>query len=227
LLNGTNQGYASTATLFNGLSQFTLMGWFKIDPSQYPFTGSSHLNGRASLFGQQWTAELGFYQGTNLYFYSQGIDQTIFVTSGFDPGVWHFIAVVSDQGANTTTVYLDGAVAGTAGACPGTTQPYLFSIGKNVADFPANGAFFPGNIDEVAAFDHVLSASTLQTIYKVGTGFGLSSSFSGGSLQIAWPVGSLQSATNISGPWLDEPAAVSPLTVAPGVPMKFYRAVLP
>jgi hypothetical protein len=225
VLNGTNQGYASTAPLFNGLSDFTLMGWFKIDPSQYPF---SHPDGRASLFGQQWAAELGFYQGTNLYFYSQGIDQTIFVTSGFAPGAWHFVAVVSDQGANTTTVYLDGVAAGTASACPGTTQPYLFSIGKNVSNIPSIPSFFPGSIDEVAAFDHVLSVSAIQDIYNgAGAGFSVSISWQGGSLQITWPVGQLESATNISGPWQSEPTAVSPWLVTPGGAKKFYRAVVP
>jgi hypothetical protein len=174
-LDGLGQGYASTVGLFNNRSNFTIMGWFKINPGQYPIVTDpfSHPDGRASLFGQEWAAELGFYQGTNLYFYATGITPgTIFVTSGFNPGVWHFVAAVSDAGANTTKVYLDGVLAGSANACPGTANSYLFSIGKNVAYFPASGydnAFFPGSLDEVAAFDHPLSASQIQALYQTAT----------------------------------------------------------
>ena len=224
-MNGTNQGYATTSPLLSGLSEFTILGWFKIDPSQYPFTGSAHPEGRASLFGQRLKAELAFYQGTNLYFYGDGMS-TIFVTNGFTPGAWHFVAAVSNPGSNTTTLYLDGAVVGSDLACSGASQPSLFSIGKNVSFAPEN-AFFPGNIDEVAVFDHALSASAVEGIYRAGTGFGLSISPQLGGFQIVWPVGHLESATNVSGPWQSEPGAVSPLSATPAGAMKFYRAVLP
>jgi len=232
-MNGANQGYATTAPLFNGLSAFTLMGWFKIDPSQYPFadtgTNGAHPQGRASLFGQQWAAELGFYQGTNLYFYAQGISSTIFVTSGFTPGQWCFVAAVSDPAAGATTIYLNGVAAGTAGACPGTVQPYLFSIGKNVTYFPES-AFFPGSIDEVAAFDHALSASTIAEIYVNGSPGAntLSIGKSGSSLELTWSFGRLVTSTNLlNGPWLPVPGAISPQLVAPtGIP-RFYRTVIP
>ena len=163
-MNGTNQGYVSTSQMFNGWTNFTLMGWFNIDPSQYPFP-----NGRASLFGQLWTAELGFYGGTNMYFYSQGIDAVNPVTNGFAPGLWHFVAVVSDHAAGKTTIYLDGVVVETSGACPGVTLPNYFSIGKNVSTAPPDPSFFPGSIDEVAAFDHALSASDVQSLYQAAT----------------------------------------------------------
>jgi hypothetical protein len=231
-LDGLSQGYASSVGLFNNRSNFTLMGWFKIDPAQYPFNSDpfTHPDGRASLFGQEWAAELSFYQGTNLYFYSAGITSTIFVTNGFAPGVWHFVAAVSDTAANATTVYLDGAVAGIGSVCPGTVQPYLFSIGKNVAYYPSGGydnAFFPGSIDEVAAFDHALSASAIQAIYQAGVSFSISVTNQGGGLQISWPVGHLESATSVTGAWTPVPGAVSPYSVTPTAPQMFYRAVNP
>lgn len=174
LLDGVSQGYTSTVSLFNNLSNFTIMGWFKINPSQYPFADPfANIQGRASLFGQEWAAELGFYQGTNLYFYATGISATIFANTNVTAGVWNFVAAVSDTTANTTTLYLNGVVVGTAAACPGTANSYLFSIGKNVAYFPSGGydnALFPGNLDEVAAFNHALSPSAIEAIYQVATG---------------------------------------------------------
>ena len=180
LLDGTSQGYASTASLFNNRSNFTLMGWFNINPSQYPIDNNAltHPNARASLFGQFHVAELGFYgpvSGTNLYFFNPTVSpNTIFVTSGFAPGQWEYVAVVSDATANTTTVYLNGQVAGTATACQGIANTDVFSIGKNVtASAPTDDgydiAFFPGSIDEVAAFDHPLSATTILALYQAST----------------------------------------------------------
>jgi hypothetical protein len=199
-LDGVSQGYSSSVGLFNNRSNFTLMGWVNIDPSQYPLDSNpfTHPDGRASLFGQEWAAELGIYQGTNLYFYSTGINATIFANTNVAPGVWNFIAAVSDPAANTTTLYLNGAVVGTASTCPGTVNSYLMSIGKNVAYFPSGGydnAFFPGSIDEVAAFDHALSASTIQAIYNLGLGLNsvnpsptnLTFSVSGGQMTLGWP----------------------------------------
>ncbi len=179
LLDGISQGYASSVSLFNSLSNFTIMGWFNINPNQYPIGAWDNDNafinpaGRASLFGQQWTAEPSIYQGTNLYFYSAGITPgTLFANTTLVPGVWNFLAVVSDHAAGATTMYLNGAVVGTANACPGTVQPYLFSIGKNVSSPPSGGydiTFFPGSIDEVAAFDHALSAAQIQALYQTAT----------------------------------------------------------
>jgi len=103
-----------------------------------------------------------------------GAPSTIFVTSGFNPGAWHFVAAVSDAVAGTSTVYLDGVAAGTSGVCAGSVNAYPFSIGKNVtwSDNPPDGydnAFFPGSIDEVAAFDHALPAATIQAMYQTAT----------------------------------------------------------
>lgn len=225
LMNGTNQGYATSSPLLNGLGAFTLAGWFKINPAQYPFSGPGHPEGRASLFGQRLKAELAFYQGTNLYFYGEGTS-TIFVTSGFAPGAWHFVAVVSNPGDNTTTVYLDGVVAGIDVACVPTAQPSLFSIGKNVGTSPEN-SFFPGSIDEVAVFNHALSPSAVSSLYYAGVGFRVNITPQPGYLELDWPIGNLQSATNIAGPWQNEPSAVSPWITAPAGDRKFYRAVLP
>jgi len=255
-LDGLSQGYSASMGLFNNRSNFTLMGWFNINPSQYPITTTdpfTNPDGRASLFGEEWAAELGLYQGTNLYFYSAGISQTIFVydTNKLTAGKWHFVAAVSDPAANATTVYLDGAVAGTASLCPGTVQPYVFSIGKNVAYFPANGydnAFFPGSLDEVAAFDHALPASTIQALYNASLGVSavnqsrtnLAFSVRAGQLTLAWPQDHtgwvLEAQTNavnagLGTNWVRIPSSATTNQVSVPVnlanPSVFYRLVYP
>ncbi|MEI6075327.1 MAG: autotransporter-associated beta strand repeat-containing protein [Verrucomicrobiota bacterium] len=179
-LDGSSQGYASTVSLFNNRTNYTIMGWFNLDPAQYPVSADpfSHPQARTSLFGQAQMVELGFYgpvTGTNLYFFSHGISGTIFVTNSFAPGQWEYVAVVADATHNTTTVYLNGQVVGTATAGTAFANTNLFSIGKNVT-YPTSSesgfdtAFFPGSIDEVAVFDHPLSAAAVQAIYNVGAG---------------------------------------------------------
>ena len=113
---------------------------------------------------------------------------------------------------------------------PWGTNSYLFSIGKNVAYYPSGGydnAFFPGSLDEVAAFDHALSASAIQAIYKASSSFSISIKPQGGGLQVIWPVGRLLSATNVNGPWTTNTGAVSPLSVTPTAARMFYRAFKP
>jgi hypothetical protein len=50
----------------------------------------------------------------------------------------------------------------------------------------------------------------------------LTNHFSGGNLTLSWSQGSLLEATNLSGPWVTNPAA-SPYTVPPTNPMTFFR----
>jgi hypothetical protein len=45
----------------------------------------------------------------------------------------------------------------------------------------------------------------------------------GSQLNVAWPAGILQSATEAAGPYTDVTGATSPLTVTPSGSRKFYR----
>jgi hypothetical protein len=232
-LDGLSQGYTSSVSLFNNLTNFTIMGWFNINPNQYPFTAP---DGRASLFGQEYAAELGFYGTSNLYFYSTGLTGAVITDTGFTPGQWTFVAAVSDTAANTTTLYLNGQSVGTPlAASTGAYNNYLFSIGKNVADKPSPGvdiAFFPGSLDEVAAFDHALSPATILALYQTAIGtitapFKISIASQAGHLQVTWPAGHLEAATSLTGPWTAVSGAVSPYTVPQTNSRTFYRAANP
>ena len=68
--------------------------------------------------------------------------------------------------------------------CPGVTLPYFFSIGNEVSNFPNIPSHFPGSIDEVAAFDHALSESDVQNLYKSATPVVLNIEWSGANLEL-------------------------------------------
>ena len=210
-MDGATQGYASTVSLFNNMNNFTMMGWFNINPAQFPFGNDPFTtpNGTSSLFGQEGAAELGFQGGNLLYFTSAGISRTILVTNGFPAGQWNFVAVVSDTNARATTVYLNGVAAGTASVCPGTINTNLFSIGKNVASSPTNRhdhAFFPGSIDEVAVFGSALSPSVIQAFYQSSGYFTPSAAWTVGAPIVTYWAGPGWPADTKDGPQTDDTA---------------------
>jgi large repetitive protein len=51
----------------------------------------------------------------------------------------------------------------------------------------------------------------------------ISSQFSNGNLVLDWPFGTLQSATDITGPWSDVVGATPPYTNTPSGPQEFFR----
>jgi hypothetical protein len=50
--------------------------------------------------------------------------------------------------------------------------------------------------------------------------------FSAGSLILNWPFGTLQSATNVAGPWSDVIGATAPFTNSPTSDQEFFRIQL-
>ena len=51
--------------------------------------------------------------------------------------------------------------------------------------------------------------------------------FSADNTVLSWPAGTLQSATNIFGPWQEVAGAASPYTISPALSQEFYRLKLP
>jgi hypothetical protein len=54
----------------------------------------------------------------------------------------------------------------------------------------------------------------------------LSVQYSSGKLYFNWQYGTLQSATNLPGPWSNVTGAVSPFTNTISAPQEFYRVLL-
>jgi hypothetical protein len=118
---------------------------------------------------------------------------------------------------------LDGVVVETSGACPGVTLPYFFSIGNKVSNFPDIPSYFPGKIDEVAAFDHALSASDVQSLYNLAAAVILNIKRSGASLELQWSHGTLMQADTVNGLYTPVNGASSPWPMSPAGAKKFYR----
>jgi hypothetical protein len=61
------------------------------------------------------------------------------------------------------------------------------------------------------------------TTVTVNPPAGVTIQFSAGKAILSWPCGTLQSATNVSGPWCDVSGATCPCTNQVAAPQGFYR----
>jgi hypothetical protein len=154
-------------------------------------------------------------------------------TYNFDSGLtvpasqWSFVALVVSP--TSATLYMDNANGQTNATLAGTYPSLSFA---DPLDFGTDTQFpdvraFNGNIDEVAIFNRSLSSLEIAQLYAVGSGgpqpASISIKGSGTSVVLTW-TGTLLQSTNVTGPWVTNSAAVSPLTVAPAGPRMFYRA---
>ena len=97
---------------------------------------------------------------------------------------------------------------------------------------PVHDLQFVGTIDEVAIYNKALSAAQVLAHYQAGTNqyvaLALTNALSGQfQLNWIWPAGTLQSATNVAGPYTNVTGAASPFAVTPDATNRFYRLKLP
>ncbi len=161
----TSASTSTSASLINDRTQFTIMGWF--NPSVMPqMSGDS---ARVGLFGQNDVAEFGFHTATDLGIWTPATGLVAFdPTSLISAGQWYFLAAVGD--GTQLTLYRNGSPIASALNTTNNygSSPSPFRIGAAVLD--ATGNYFSGAIDEVAVFDHALSAETINAIYAQGAG---------------------------------------------------------
>jgi hypothetical protein len=83
-------------------------------------------------------------------------------------------------------------------------------------------------MDEVAVFNYTLSAVQLSQLYAIATtGLVLTVQRLGRNVVVSWPLGTLQQANSLTGPWYAVASATSPYTNAPAGGPVFYRSALP
>jgi len=117
----------------------------------------------------------------------------------------------------------------TASAIPGVTYSWtgpngFTSVIQNPvlikADQNASGIY------HVTATSNSLASSPGTVVVTVNPAVNFSAQILAGGLILNWPYGTLQSATNISGPWNNVNDATPPFTNIPAGPQQFYRIQL-
>jgi hypothetical protein len=152
----------------------------------------------------------------------------------YNDGNWHQVVAVNQT--NVISIYVDGALDtnGTpAGIAPtnlitGNSSDVMIGSDPNYTNNPAGvGRSFAGQICEVAFFTNALTAGQVQAIYLSAITFLPETltylNMGRGQVQLNWSYGTLQSATNVAGPYQDlmntSPPYVAPITNA----QEFYR----
>lgn len=166
--DGLTADTATSVSLMNNRSQFTIFGWFN---------SAGLIGQRVGLFGQNDVCEFGFHglgpDGVaQLGIWTPSAAAFINQSTNVTPGVWYLVACVG-TGTNVN-LYLVSTNGGggfhvVQSTTSGTTTNYGVSAfpfrigGGGILD--ASGNYFTGLIDEVAVFNRALSASELSDIF--------------------------------------------------------------
>jgi hypothetical protein len=151
-------------------------------------------------------------------------DTTLTSVKSVDDNVWHQVIATRDAGSGAMIIYIDGALdsslTGPAGARTASSNLKLGGIASG-------GGFFNGSLSDVTMYQRVLATNQVATLYSAATGLfynvTLTNSWSSGKLVLGWlGNGKLLEATNLAGPWTTNVSS-SPASIAPNLPLEFYR----
>ncbi|HTR41075.1 MAG TPA: LamG-like jellyroll fold domain-containing protein [Pseudomonadales bacterium] len=143
--------------------------------------------------------------GTNFNFYINGV----LATAPFPATPANFVA-------NGNGINPDGSasIGGLGGA--------MFAIGQR-----SDAAFntFQGNVEDTAVYNYALTPQQIQSHYV--NGVSLTIRQNGKNVIINWPAGTgtLQTSTNVAGPYTSMGSAVPPYTNAANASLMFYRLI--
>jgi hypothetical protein len=147
------------------------------------------------------------------------------------PGTWYHM-VLTDDGTNmnwysNNRLVLTESVSGLGFVQNGVNGDPSVAAGPITLAIRSDGVFgdWDGGIDDVAVYNYVLSPQQIQNHFLNTTH--LTVVISGTNIVVSWPAGTLQSATNVSGPYTNVGGATSPYTNSvSGSSQRFYRAQL-
>ena len=168
-----------------------------------------------------WTWNI-YNGGANGSFTSEFADNPIV------PGTWYHM-VLTDDGTNMVWYSNNRLVFSTTHSAVGFIQNGIngdpsVAGGPTTLAIRSDGAFggWDGGIENVAVYNYVLSPQQIQNHFLNTTR--LTTVSSGNSITLKWPVGTLQSATNVSGPYVNVIGATPPsYTTSTTSPQVFYR----
>jgi hypothetical protein len=160
-----------------------------------------------AIVAGQWYYIVLTYDGTTFTLYVNGVAKA----SGTDSG---FV-----QNGNVPSGSLDYNYNYNQNHDPGASGPVTLGW-RNPVDFNP----FSGTMDDVAIYNKVLTPQQIQNHLLNTTHLNIVSS--GSNIVITWPTGTLQSSTNVIGPYVNVSGATSPYTSSVVGTQRFYRAQL-
>ena len=198
---------SSTGSLPSGLAtalqnDFSLCYWFKTsmtaNSSSQWYGGNAMVDAEVCGGTTDWGTAL--IDGGKMCMGIGNPDLTIKSTSTYNDGNWHFVTAVRNKAAGTITLYIDGSQVATTGSTTTSalTAPSFVGLGKNPC---SSSAMFTGSLDDIVAYNRVLTGTEISNMYTYLSGIPLSVGwfyFNGeiipGGIKLKWEVG--QSSNN-------------------------------
>ncbi len=237
-LGTTNIDFSETS---DGNSEFSVEAWAKGAVGQ---TLNNRIVNKGHFFDEQFALDLGTTSPSTAYRFTlrdaSGTAHDARSTIVPD-GNWHHLVGVCDEVNGLVEIYIDGVLNATnnfnPNFLPGSglfVDPQLVTIGNADTTSTGTGVYtaqFIGSIADVALYNYPLSSSQVAAHYKSGLAqipapltF---TSVSPGHMQLNWGFGTLQSATNVVGPYINVPSATAPYTVPTTNAQTYYRLLNP
>ena len=141
-----------------------------------------------------------------------------------DLGSTTWIHLVGTYDGANWKLYRNGVLVATqasgVGALPNNYTGWAIGSSGNGWSDP-----FSGQVDEVAVYDHALTANQVLGHYNAGTLTPkLNITHSGANVTVTWPYGTLYHATNVTGPWTAVPGNPAfSFTTNTVAPRRFFR----
>ena len=150
--DGVDDSVTTAVSLLNGLAEFTMSGWVKMDTAQP--------GNRTGFWGQNDAIEFGMINPTQIEYWSA---QGGIMTAGgvpFGPTTEDWVHILVTNSPTERKLYLDGVESGSGASGGAPASTFFFNIGGGgVQD--GTGNFFLGQIDDVAVWDVVLSTQQI------------------------------------------------------------------
>ncbi|MEJ0089859.1 MAG: family 16 glycosylhydrolase [Limisphaerales bacterium] len=236
--NGTSQpgtpgpiAAATNSSLgFGVVSNFVATVWIKQNAQM---ANGANIGPRIYVMGAGNPADAGannsiglkFQSSSQLYFQMGGVTTTASFPASLPTNIWLFIAVVYD--GENLRIY-QGTDTNPASLISNTAVTTNINFGASAALYIGNRQdrqrSFNGWIDGFRFYTGVGDANFLESIRQLAlspANIHIQTGVS--SLQLVWPTGTLQSATNVFGPWNDLSGVVSPYDIITAGPQQFYR----
>jgi hypothetical protein len=238
--NGANQpgspgplAAATNASLgFGTISNFVVSLWFKQNTTM---AAGANIGPRMFVLGGGAPADTGatnsiglkFQTSSQLYFQIGAFLTSATFPTNLPANAWLFFAAVYDgsnlmlyQGSDTNSAALVSATA-----APGLAVNFGGSGARFIGNRQNLQRSFDGWIDDFRFYTGAGDANFVESIRSLALHplASISVQFAGNQLTLSWPSGSLQSASNLSGPWYEFTGTNSPFTVIPTERQQFYR----
>ena len=228
ILNGLQSDVAIPPLNFGSSVDTTIVAWINSYDNQADWTGLvfNRATGSASGIGLR---DVSDTDPTDMLQYHWANAQYDFISDLYVTNFnqWTFVALVvqPDRGV----LYLDDGTGMQSATNIAPHDPATFASPTYIGwdPFASDRAFY-GGMDEVMVFRRALSASEIADVYNgtYSAPVSLSVQPANGKIILSWPSGTLQSATEATGPFDNMTGVTSPYTNTPSGDRKFFRVKL-